>query len=205
MAKQKSAEKYNWGRLIIMIVAAIALVGIIIITAMAFMKNRNADKRLSAQSFINSIASYEIVEMTTESKTVTSVDKCLDAQGELMAYAVTGCADGFAGKVSVRCYFDPDGETLIGIQVIDHIENDKKGYKNTQSQNYGDEIADSTYVQRFEYAKMPVWLYDGSVEGEERPAEAGTRIDTLSGATVSSQAVVKAVNAAYTYFTESVL
>ncbi len=194
MLSLKQLKKYDLKRLIIMIVAAVALVGLIIITAIAVMGGRGSG-RLSAQSFINSIATYEAMEVAADTKFVTAVDKCLDDDGELMAYAVTGYGEGFCGRVTVRCYFDLKGKTLIGIQVVDQIE----------TVGQGAEIADSPYVQRFEYAKMPVWFYDGTVAEEDMPQQDGTRIDTLTGATVSSNAVVEAVNAAYTYYTESVL
>lgn len=190
----KDFKKYNWGRVAIMVTAALALVGIIIITAVALIGNRGGG-RLSAQSFINSIASIEMLEVEQDARFVTAAEKCLDGDGDLMAYAVTGYGEGFCGRVSVKCFFDTDGKTLIGIQVVDHIE----------TEGQGAEIADSPYVQRFEYVKMPVWFYDGTVPEEEMPAQKGTRIDTLTGATVSANAVVEAVNAAYTYFTESVL
>ncbi len=194
MSVVKHAKEYNWGRVTIMLVAAVALVGIIIVTAIALVDNRSKQD-VSAQTFINSIDGFEAIELDANAKAVTAADKCFNANGKLVAYAITGYGEGFCGRVSVRCYFDPDGKTLIGIQVIDQIE----------TKGQGAEVADSPFVQRFEYAKLPVWFYDGTVPLEQMGEKKGTRIDTLTGATISANAVVKAVNAAYTYFTESVL
>lgn len=202
MATERHAQQDNrLARLIIMIVAAIAVLGIIAITIVALVGNGNGE-RLSAQSFINSIVQFETLETKEGAVNVLSADKCLNERGELVAYAVTAYGEGFAGRVSVRAFFEPNSSTLIGIQVTDQNENEKYGA--LSSQNYGADIADSTYVQRFEYAQMPVWFYDGSVPLENMPESEGTRVDTLTGATVSSRAVVQAVNAAYTYYTESV-
>ena len=201
MAKYEM-QRNNPTRLILMIVAAIAAVGIITITAFVLVDNR-AEESLSAQTFINSIVGREPLEIGVDATPVLTAEKCFDHTGALVAYAITAYGEGFAGRVTVKSYFDPDGKTLIGIQVTDQIES--KHYGSLSSQNYGADVADSTYIQRFEHVTMPVWLYDGTVSEEAVKDMEGTRVDALSGATISSQAVVSAVNTAYTYFMESVM
>ncbi len=190
----KHNREVNGSRLILMVVAALALVGIIIITAVAMIGNRRSNIK-SVAAFLNNIHSYQEIDVAEEAKPVTAAQRCLDVKGKTIAYAVTTYGEGFADRVSVRCYFDLDKKTLICIDVVDHSE----------TKGQGAEIATSVYKQRFEYVKMPVWFYDGSIPEEELEKQNGTRIDTISGATISSNAVVEAVNAAYTYYVNTLV
>ncbi len=185
----KHAEQLNKSRLILMTVAAIALVGIIIVTAVAIIGNRRPNIR-SASAFIESVHSFQDLDVPEDAKPVTAVQKCLDVSGDTMAYAVTAYGEGFAGRVFVRCFFDLDKKTLIGIEIAEH----------TETKGVGDKVATSMYTQRFEFKKMPMWFNDCSVPEEELPKQKGSRVDTISGATTSCNAVVEAVNAAYTYY-----
>lgn len=185
-------QQLNKARLILMAVAAVALVGIIIVTAVAIVGNRKQEAH-SFSALTASVYAYQDVDVAQDAaNSVTNVQKCLDADGDTVAYAVTAYGEGFADRVSVRCFFDLDKKTLIGIQVTEHSE----------SKGSGDQAATSLYTQRFEFKKMPLWFYDGSVPEDQIPKEKGTRVDTIAGATVSCRAVVEAVNAAYTYYTD---
>ncbi len=188
----KHAEQVSKGRLILMAVAAIALVGIIIVTAVAIVGNRKPDIR-SAAAFIESIHSFQDLDVAEDAKPVTAVQKCLDVTGDTLAYAVTAYGEGFADRISVRCFFELDKKTLIGIEVLEHAE----------TKGIGDKVAASMYTQRFEFKKMPIWFNDCSVPEEELPKQKGTRVDTISEATVSCRAVVDAVNAAYAYYADT--
>ena len=207
MAKHSIAKKYNWSRIAIMIVAAVALVGIIIITVLTFVDMRK-EEPLSGRSLINSIAAYEPLELVEGTKNINSAYKCVDYNGETIAYSIISTTQaGFGGEMTVRSYFDPTGVELIGVEVVEHNEYSKQKAekKNHRAEHYGDEVADSVYLQRFERAQMPLWFNDGSVANAEKPAQAGTQIDALSGATESSNAVVLAVNEAYTYLTTNIV
>lgn len=186
----KHTKDINVGRLILMVVAALAVVGIIIITAVAIIGDRKSESK-SAEAFLDMIHTYQDIDVAADAKPVTGAQRCLDVTGETIAYTVTAYGEGFADRVSVRCFFDLDKKTLICIEVTDHSETKGKG----------DKIATSMYTQHFEYVKMPVWFYDGSIPEEDLTKQNGTRIDAISGATVSCNAVVEAVNAAYTYYT----
>ena len=188
----KHAQQIEKGRLILMAVAALALVGIIIVTAVAIISNRKAEIR-SASAFIDSIYSFQDIDVPEDAKPVTAVQKCLDVTGDTLAYAVTAYGEGFADRVSVRCFFDLDKKTLIGIEIDEHNE----------SKGSGDKVATSMYTQRFEFKRMPLWFNDLSVAEEELPKQKGSRVDTISGATTSCGAVVEAVNAAYSYFVDA--
>lgn len=185
----KHTKELNVNKLILMVVAAVALVGIIIVTAVAIVGNRKSDVK-SAEAFLDSIYEYQDLDVAEEAKPVTAAQRCLDVSGETIAYAVTAYGEGFADRISVRCFFDLDKKTLITIQVLEHSETKGQGSK----------AATTMFTQRFEYVKMPVWFYDGTIPEEQLGKQDGTRVDTISGATVSCNAVVEAVDAAYDYY-----
>ncbi len=191
MAKAKHIQVKDKRQLIILTVAALALVGIILATAVAIVNHRGSGTP-SAQHTINSITDYEPISLVegAEKEGVTDAARCLDANGSFVCYAVTAFGEGFNDRVGVISYLSENGDKLVGIRVSSNLE----------TKNYGKEVEDSPFVQRFEGAKLPVWLYDGSVAEESMGKQSGTKIDALSGATVSSRAVVDAVNTAYTYF-----
>lgn len=195
MSRPKHAEK-SYGKFFIMMIAAFALVGIIVATAVAIGSHRGTGK-LSAQTVMNSIGMQSEIplEKTAEQEGVTFAAKCFDDNGKFLGYSIIGFAEGFCDRVAVTCYFSEDGKTLIGIAVSDHSE----------TVGHGADVADSPFTQRFEYAKMPIYLYDGTIAEKDIPQGIGTRVDALSGATVSSYAVVNAVNAAHTYLVNHIL
>lgn len=193
MLKRFDWKKYDWKIYTVCSVALLTVIGLVAVTVMAIVNAANA-KTISAQTYLNGIATYEKLDNVDTTGKIVAAERCLDYNGNLMAYAVTAYGEGLYDKIAVKCFFNLDKKTLIGITVAQHNE---KGV--------AAEIADSPFRQRFEYAKMPLWLYDGTVPLETLPKQDGTRIDALDGAQVSSAAVVQAANTAYTYYVESVL
>lgn len=179
-------------KMLLMVIAAVAAVAVIITGAVLITGNRSK-KIQTAQDFFDTVHSYRDLTVVEDTKYVTAAQECLDVKGKTIAYVVTAYGEGFADKVSVRCFFDLKKKTLIGIQVAEQYETNGSGAN----------IATSMFTQRFEYTKMPLWFNDGSISEEDSAKMKGTCVDTLSGATVSSRAVVEAVNAAYTYYVDN--
>ena len=190
MATATHTQGKDKRKCIILSVGALALLGIIAATVVAVVNRGN--KTLSPQATVNSITDYEPISLAEEAQTagVTDAARCLNEDGKFVCYAVTAFGEGFNDRVGVTSYLSENGKKLIAIRVV----------SNRETEGQGKEVADSEFVQRFEEAKLPTWLYDGTVAEADMGKQDGTKIDALSGATVSSRAVVDAVNAAYTYF-----
>ena len=171
-------------------VAVVALIAVIV-TIIAMVATRDREVQ-SFAAFLETVHTYQDLDLEKDAKPVTAVQKCLDTKGKTVAYAVTAYGEGFADKVSVRCFFSLDKKTLLGVQVVQHSE----------TKDIGDKAATSVYTQQFERKKMPLWFNDSSVPETELPKQEGTRVDTVTGATVSCRAIIEAVNAAYIYYVD---
>ncbi len=112
--------------------------------------------------------------------TVSSLLGCYDANGTLVAYTVETSVVGYNAEAPIimTVTVSADGEVLRGIQVLSQKE----------SEYYGARIKEASFQERFSNRYLPVYL-----SGE---SGRGAHVDGLSGATVTSKAVVKAVNLA---------
>ena len=109
---------------------------------------------------------------------VTALARCYDKNESVVAYKVTLTAEGYNKQtpITMSVTVSADGETVRAISII----------KQKESQYYGDNIKYPDFAQRFADRRLPVLLTgrDGR----------GAHVDGVSGATVTSQAVVDAVN-----------
>jgi len=94
-------------------------------------------------------------------------------EGGIIGYAVQQTTQGYGGPIELIVAFQPD-YTLGGIHVGGEAFN--------ETENLGGKARDEAFTGQFKGAHLPVKL--------------GENIDSISGATVTSQAVVDGVNAA---------
>ena len=99
--------------------------------------------------------------------------------GRLLGYAVTGEKPGYQDVVRLIFGYDPYGDRLLGMKVLE----------NKETPGLGAKIAtDSAFVSEFEGAEPPLV---GVKEAPDDPGE----IDMITGATISSEAVIDIINA----------
>ncbi|HEX9565623.1 MAG TPA: FMN-binding protein [Gemmatimonadaceae bacterium] len=104
-----------------------------------------------------------------------------DANGIRLGVAVTAGEPGFADVVSLIFAWDPDSRRLLAMKVI--------GSKETPG--LGDRIEkDSAFVSQFRGPSLP--LKGVKAASGADPAE----VDVITGATISSRTVIRAINAA---------
>jgi Na+-translocating ferredoxin:NAD+ oxidoreductase subunit G len=108
-----------------------------------------------------------------------------DPAGALLGYAITGSGAGFADSIGLIYGVDPSRTRVIGLRVLESRETPGLGDKI---------IKDAAFVGAFD---------DLAVQPEVQVVKSGTRsrpneVDAITGATISSKAVVKIVNAANT-------
>ncbi|WP_326906664.1 FMN-binding protein [Sedimentibacter sp. MB31-C6] len=119
-----------------------------------------------------------------------AVKRAYEVDGEICAYVVS-CV-GYNGPIEVLAAIDNKKDKLIGIQILNHEE----------SMDYAEHIEKNWFLDRFK--NLPVNKYLNMVVlDKENPED----IVQVTGATVSSQAVVSAVNAAighYQYWNYSI-
>ena len=130
----------------------------------------NENKRSVAfREFFPETASSKLSEKTSD--TVNGIYELYSADGTLIGYAVDASAAGYGGLVKLMVGITIDGK-VQGISVISHAET--KGL--TSSETAG--------------------AYFAQFKGRTGELKLGNDIDAMSGATISSKAVLKAVEAA---------
>ena len=173
--------------------SGLALVGIFLLTLP--MIERNRAEALEA-------AIYEVLQGATERVTYVvregvlsrfeSPDGSLpkeeavyagyDEAGELVGFAIPAEGPGFQDTIKLIYGYDPADERVVGMKVLDHRE----------TPGLGDKIVkDDSFVNCFrDLAVSPdvVAVKTGSTQDHE--------VDAISGATISSVAVVRIINEA---------
>ncbi len=121
---------------------------------------------------------------TDENNGVISAACAFDKNGACAGYIIITAAQGYCSVIEVESVFTPDRQTLAYIRIVSQNE----------TAYLGSRIKQPAFTNSFRGRKMPVKLWQS--------ATVGAPVDGLSGSTVSSQAVVDAVNAAQ-YFISS--
>ena len=113
-------------------------------------------------------------------KVVTDIKKAVNAAGECIGWAFVCEGAGFADKIKLVMTVDPAFEELAGFGVL--FSNETPGF--------GDKIKTDYY--RNQFAGAPVAELTLSKSGDDKKIDA--EIIAISGATVSSEAVVQILN-----------
>ena len=121
---------------------------------------------------------------------VVSAYSALDDAGNLLGFAIDTTVKGYVGDILVHVALSPDGTRFLGVRIGEQHETD----------NLGANIARPAFYEQFSGMAAPAYL-DGYT-GLEREIPEDT-VTAVAGATVSSKAVVKAVNIAYHYVQEA--
>lgn len=104
----------------------------------------------------------------------------LDANGARTGVAVEEAAPGFAADVKLMVGFDPATGALIGFKVL----------AQTETPGLGDKIEkDTTFAPRFRGKLAPI-------KGTKNATTDASTVQTITGATISSKAVIKVINKA---------
>lgn len=107
----------------------------------------------------------------------TSVVTALDEAGNIIGHVVVNTAKGYGGDISVMTGVDKDGK-VTGINILSHSETAGLGAK----------AAEQSFRDRF------VGLIEGISVSKDKAGD--NSVDAITGATITSRAVVESVNAA---------
>ncbi len=106
----------------------------------------------------------------------------LDDQGASVGYAIPAAGNGFQDTIRVIYGYDPVQRQVVGFQVLDSLE----------TPGLGDKIAkDQDFLDNFKALAVDPQIV-AVPEGAKRAAN---EVDSITGATISSKAVVKILNA----------
>lgn len=107
----------------------------------------------------------------------TSIVSALNEKGDTIGYVVVNSEKGYGGDISVMTGVDIDGK-VTGINILSHEE----------TAGLGANATSESFRSRFE------GLVAGITVSKDKDGE--NSVDALTGATITSRAVVRAVNAA---------
>lgn len=110
-----------------------------------------------------------------------------DAEGRFVGYAIANAGPGFQDTISVLYGYDPAGRKMVGMWILDSRE----------TPGLGDKIyKDAAFVANFDDLEMAPQIIAVKRGTKTRPNE----IDAITGATISSKAVVRIMNEAHAFW-----
>ncbi|MBN2588340.1 MAG: FMN-binding protein [Sedimentisphaerales bacterium] len=143
--------------------------------------NKAAKVVLPEADNFEEVAESVSVKTNSGKELTTSVKKAVDSDGNALGWAFICEGKGFADKVQLLVIVDNDFERMIGYGVLYSIETVK----------YGDEIRFPEFMNQFKGA--PAGGFQLSKTGDKTIID--SEIVAITGATITSQAVVDMFNA----------
>lgn len=182
--KNKQDRRYRGSRRLLATLLMLAVsVGTVFAAAVWYHAAR-ADYLTSTEGVTVPLSVARVIPITAQEKDTYHIDSAAQAEdtsGQVTGYLIITTVRGYKSDIRVQTTFAADGETIAGIHVLSQNETEYLGNR-IESVDFT-----SLFVGRL--APMKLW----------GTATVGSPIDAISGSTVSSQAVVDAVNNAYAY------
>lgn len=145
--------------------------------------NEKYNKPVEIDFTIESTNDLDISKTNADTYSVTSAKEALDASGNVVAYVIEGTTIGYnqESPIEMQTIISADGTLVCGIDVL----------KQEETEYLGVRIAGADFEKQFEGRYLPVVSGNGT--------DKGSKIDMLSKSTISSQAVIDAVNNAQSF------
>ncbi|MGN0535924.1 MAG: FMN-binding protein [Eubacterium sp.] len=118
---------------------------------------------------------------------ISSVKEAYDSSNKLVAYVVEGQVIGYnqSSPIVMASTISADGTLVCGIEIIDQDE----------TEYLGEKIDTPEFQAQFDGRYLPVVVAGGT--------DKGSKIDAISGATISSKAVIQFVNNAQQFVVDN--
>jgi len=179
---------------IVGIISGAALVGVYQYTHPLIEKNKEEALQRAIFEVLPEAKDYDVITYNTITKEVLPrekdyrstteeekvVYKGLDSSGALIGYALEGEGAGYQGVIKIMIGIDPDLNNTIGIEILESVETPGLGAKIT-SPWFKDQFNNLKILPLVELIKNKLPFKPNQVQA-------------ITGATISSQAVVDIVN-----------
>lgn len=145
--------------------------------------NRKFTEPAEISFTIESTKKLELSAAAAADDSVTAAEAAYDASGRLAAYIITGTAAGYNAEspIELAVTISADGALVCGVDIL-HQE---------ETEYLGEKIASDAFTDQFTGRYLPVIAVGAAVKGSP--------IDTITRATISSKAVIDAVNRAHAF------
>ena len=169
---------------IMIVLAAAVIVGCIVLDNIQNGKYRNP---VEISFTIADTKEIDISSTNAGDYNVTKVKEAYDASGKVVAYVVTGTAIGYNTEVpiEIESTISADGTVLALIDVLQQEETEYLGVR----------IKEDAFKNQFAARLLPVVPSTSN--------ETGSPIDMIANSTISSQAVLDAVNNAQSFIVDN--
>jgi len=159
------------------IISAALLTAAYNVTEPIIIERRAADYRQALENFFPGFASFE-----TEQVEEGQFDLIYDDTDDLMGIMATVAVLGYDGDITYNLAFDDSGE-IIGINIVSH----------TETPGIGDVIERGSFQEQFEG------------KSHEDPITAGEDVEIVTGATVSTVAMINSIRQTADFVAQSFL
>ena len=147
-------------------------------TSPKIQRNLELAKENALKKVVANVHSYE----TRDVDRYTTVFIAKDEAGHVVGYGVLIQGSGFQGPIKLMVGFDTTGTKLTGLEVIENVE----------TPGLGNRITEDWFKKQFQGRIPPIQVVKGKKPENEH------EIQAITGATISSRAVVRIVNLAQT-------
>ncbi len=166
---------------VICLIVSALLAGTNALTKAPIEKNAELKSQQAMQSVCPDAVSFEEI-----SSSDYQAYKALSESGETIGCAVTVTSKGYGGEIAIMVGFSTEGETALGkvtgVEILSHSETPGLG-ANAANESFRNQYKQDITASGFSVVK------DGSGDGDGK-------IDAMTGATITSNAVTNAVNEA---------
>ena len=182
MKKQKL--RYRGSRRIVAFAVMLAISVGLVPLASVWYNTVRAQELTSVEDIRVTMDNMQVMELTAQEKETYHVEfaaQLKDFTGNLTGYVVVTVVRGYKSDIFVQTTFTADGKTIATMEVL----------KQDETEYLGTRVETPEFTSLFTGRLAPIKLWG--------TATLGSPIDAISGSTVSSQAVVDAVNHAYAF------
>lgn len=144
-------------------------------------ENQQKELQNAILKVLPKVKSYKGIKKTEE----LTIYEGVGESERVIGYAIVAEADGFQGKIKLILGIDADLKSFLGMEVLESSE----------TPGLGTRIADEPFVQQIKSLKLQQGISIGLVKDEKNKKE--TDIQAITGATISSEAVVSVLNEIY--------
>jgi RnfABCDGE-type electron transport complex G subunit len=181
---KKQDRRYRGARRLAAFVLMLAVSIGVVFTAAVWYRAARADYLTATEGVTVPLSVARVIPVTAEEAAAYHIESAVQAEddaGRVTGYLIITTARGYKSDIRVQTTFAADGKTVAGIRVLSQDETEYLGTR----------VESTEFTSLFTGRRAPMKLWGTAVFGSP--------IDALSGSTVSSQAVLDAVNNAYAF------
>ena len=169
-------------QLITFVIMAVVSIALVFASSMLAKSINEKNKQSVA---LNDFVVSDTTPLTLEDNdfNVTAVESALDSSGNVIGYVITTATIGYNAEVPIETAttLTKDGKYVVGIDIL----------KQQETEYLGVRIQQDTFKNQFAGRKLPL--------SSSNTIEKGSKVDIIAKSTISSNAVIQAVNDASEY------